>query len=461
MNPANGKVLAHLPSLHEKEIDQAIQSAHTAWKTWKETTAYERSKILQKISHLMTKYSDDLAAIITLEAGKPTSEAKGEIGYAISFIDFYAEEIKRVHGDTFPSPSRNRRTFTIKQPVGPVGLITPWNFPSAMITRKVAPALAAGCTVVLKPSEETPLSALAMAAICHEAGVPPGVLNIITVGREDVTMAGSRLCHSPLIRKISFTGSTVVGKWLMREASTTVKKVSLELGGNAAFIVFDDADLDIAVQALMLSKFRNAGQACIASNRVFVQQGVYKKFADRLSAAVVANLRCGYGFDAATTVGPLINAQGLNKVHNQVEDCKTKGAKALVGGQPHGNLNALGGFFYEPTVLVDVTKDMLPFTQETFGPIVPLIPFTTEDEVVDLANDTPFGLSAYFCTKDLRRAFHMAERLEAGMVGVNEGAISFAAAPFGGVKESGLGREGGAQGLEEYLEEKYVCIGGL
>lgn len=459
INPATGKSLADIPSMGAADVEHAIKVSSDAWATWKETTAWERSKLLQKYSQLMTKYSDDLAAIITLEAGKPLAESKGEIGYAISFVDWYAEEAKRIAGSTMQSPVKTRRTITIKQPVGPVGLITPWNFPSAMITRKLAPALAAGCTAVIKPSEETPLSALALCVIAEEAGFPAGVVNCLTTGRDEVEMTGSMLCHSRLIRKVSFTGSTAVGKWLMRESASTVKKVSLELGGNAAFIVFDDADIDIALNALMFSKFRNAGQACIASNRVFVQQNIYQRFADRLSE-VVGKLQCGQGFDAAVTMGPLINQKGLHKVSAQVEDCLSKGAKKLTGGRTHA-LSAQGGFFYEPTVLTHVTKDMLPYTQETFGPIVPLIPFVTEDEVVAMANDTDFGLSAYFCTKDLARAFRVSERLEAGMVGVNEGAISFAAAPFGGVKESGLGREGGRQGIEEYLEEKYVCLGGM
>lgn len=457
-NPSNGDVLARLPRMKAVDVVTAAEAANSAWADWKLTTANERSKLLMKMSELMQRHRDDLALILTLEAGKPLAEAKGELQYAISFLDFYAEECKRVHGEILQSPSRSRRIMTLRQPVGPAALITPWNFPSAMITRKLGPALAAGCTVVIKPPNETPLSALAICAIAVEAGIPPGVINCLTVDRTDVEDVGRALCHSSLIRKVSFTGSTNVGKWLMREAASTVKKVSLELGGNAPFIVFDDCDLDMALSALMSSKFRNAGQACIASNRVLVQEGIYDRFAEMVTAAT-QKLKIGDGLRPESTVGPLINAQGLSKVSNQVKDCVEKGAKVLTGGKEVHELNANGGFFYEPTVLVNVTKEMLPYTQETFGPVVPLMRFKTEDEAIALANDTPFGLSAYFCTNDLSRAWYIAEALEVGIVGINEGAVSLASTPFGGWKESGLGREGGHWGIDEYLEDKYVCMG--
>eukprot|EP01040_Poterioochromonas_malhamensis_P003096 gene3096-3293_t len=457
INPANGKPFFHLPRMGVAETEKSIAAATKAFASWKETTAFERSKILQKMASLMHKYKDDLAAIITLEAGKPTAEAKGEVLYAASFLEFYAEEGKRVHGDILQAPARNRRLINIKQPIGPCALITPWNFPSAMITRKLGPALAAGCTAVIKPAGETPLSAIAICAIAHEAGVPPGVVNVVTVDRDEVENVGRTLCHAKDIRKVSFTGSTPVGKWLMREAASSVKKVSLELGGNAPFIVFDDCDIDVAVNALMFAKFRNAGQACIASNRILVQEGIYHQFAEKLTEAA-SRLKCGDGFDPFHTVGPLINEKGVAKVTQHVQDSVSKGAKVLIGGKPH-DINKDGGFFFEPTILSNVTKDMLPFKQETFGPLVPLISFKSVQEAIDLANDTEFGLAAYFCTKDLSKAWHVAEALEAGIIGVNEGAVSLSSTPFGGWKESGLGREGGYQGIEEYLEEKFICMG--
>ncbi len=458
VNPANGKVIAHVPRMGVADADHAADVAMSAWQSWKETTANDRAKYLHRVSELMNKYKDDLAAIITLEAGKPLNEAKGEIAYAISFMDLYAEEAKRVHGEILQPPINTRRLLTIKQPVGPAALITPWNFPSAMITRKLAPALAAGCTAVIKPTEETPLSALAICAIVKEAGIPPGVVNCLTVAREDVEDVGRALCHSKLIRKVSFTGSTAVGKWLMRESSATVKRISLELGGNAPFIVFDDADVDVAVTACIQSKLRNSGQVCIASNRILVQEGIYDSFSQKLAVAV-SKLKVGDGFELDTNVGPLINAKGLAKVASHVDDCVTKGATILTGGKPHHQLNRDGGSFYEPTVLIGVTRNMLPFKQETFGPLIPLLKFKTEEEAISIANDTEYGLSAYFCTKNLARAFHVAEKLEAGIIGVNEGLVSSSNIPFGGWKESGIGREGGHQGIAEYLEEKYICLG--
>lgn len=458
-NPANGQSLIQLPRMGPTEALEAIHAANSAWVKWKKTSGHERSRVLSKMADLCIKNKNDLATIVTMESGKPFSEAIGEINYATSFYSLYADEAKRIEGKIIPSPFQNRRTMATKSSVGPAALITPWNFPAAMITRKVGPALAAGCTVVIKPSEETPLTALAFCAIAEEAGVPPGVINCLTVGRDEVVDVGKVLCNSPLIRKVSFTGSTPVGKWLMRESASTVKRVSLELGGNAPFIVFDDADLDVAVAALMSSKFRNAGQACIASNRVFVQDGVYDKFAQMLADKVSKTLKCGNGMDAGTSIGPLINQQGLAKVSRQAEDCLAKGATALTGGSIHEELNARGGTFFQPTVLTGVSSDMLPFQEETFGPLLPLMKFTTEEEVLAMANDSPFGLAGYACTQDLARAFRVSEELDCGMVGINEGGISADNTPFGGVKESGIGREGGTYGLEEYMETKYVCIG--
>jgi succinate-semialdehyde dehydrogenase/glutarate-semialdehyde dehydrogenase len=458
VNPANGKVIAQVPCMGMADAEHSAEVAMHAWQSWKETTANDRARYLVRMSELMNKYKDDLAAIITLEAGKPLNEAKGEILYAISFLDLYAEEAKRVHGEILQPPVNTRRLLTIKQPVGPAALITPWNFPSAMITRKLAPALAAGCTAVIKPTEETPLSALAICAIAQEAGLPAGVVNCLTVSREDVESVGRSLCHSKLIRKVSFTGSTAVGKWLMRESASTVKRISLELGGNAPFIVFDDADVDVAVTACIQSKLRNAGQVCIASNRILVQEGIYDTFSQKLAEAV-RKLKVGDGFDLDTNLGPLINSKGLAKVSTHVEDCVSKGATVLTGGKPHHELNRDGGCFFEPTVLVGVTRNMLPFSQETFGPIIPLLKFQTEEEAISIANDTEYGLSAYFCTENLSRAFNVAEKLEAGIIGVNEGLVSSNNIPFGGWKESGIGREGGHQGIAEYLEEKYICLG--
>lgn len=457
-NPANGQVIATLPRNTAKDVELGAKVAMDSWKAFKLTTAFERSKLLRKMSHLMDHYQDDLAMILTLEAGKPLAEARGEIAYARSFYDIYAEEATRANGNLLQPNLRGRRIITSKQPVGPAALITPWNFPSAMITRKVGPAIAAGCTVLIKPSEETPLSALALCAIAHEAGVPAGVINCLTVGREEVTEVGMALCHNPLLRKLSFTGSTKVGQWLMKESASTLKRISLELGGNAPFIVFDDADLHVALNALMNSKFRNAGQTCISSNRILVQEGVYEKFAKMVSEKV-AELVCGNGLDKGVTLGPLINDQGLLKVKRQVDDCISKGAIATTGGAVNSDLNAMGGTFFQPTVLTGVTPDMVPCHEETFGPIAPLIMFKTEREAIDLANDTEYGLAGYACTRDLARAWRVAERLEFGLVGINEGSISAPHTPFGGMKMSGLGKEGGSWGLDEYLEVKYICMG--
>jgi len=459
-NPATGEILAQLPRMGVEDVEAASRVANEAWSSWRRTTAKERSRILLNMHSLMEKHRDDLATILTLEAGKPLAEAKGEINYAMSFLELYAEEAKRVNGQVLQPPVANRRLVTMRQPVGPCALICPWNFPSAMITRKLGPALAAGCTAVIKPADLTPLSALALCVIAQEAGVPPGVINCLTVGKDEVMAVGGALCHNPLLRKLSFTGSTAVGKWLMRESASTVKRLSLELGGNAPFIVFDDCDLEVAVSAVLNAKFRNAGQTCISSNRIFVQAKVYDEFAALLVSKVGA-MKVGNGLERDVTTGPLINAAGLDKVTRHVQDCVAKGAVARIGGAPVKALNDAGGNFYAPTVLTGVTTDMLPFSEETFGPLAPLLRFETEEEVIKLANDTPFGLAGYACTKDLARAWRVAERIECGLVGINEGAISTADVPFGGMKESGLGREGGSWGIDEYLETKYVCFGNI
>eukprot|EP00604_Paraphysomonas_vestita_P003478 CAMPEP_0174819924 /NCGR_PEP_ID=MMETSP1107-20130205/3392_1 /TAXON_ID=36770 /ORGANISM="Paraphysomonas vestita, Strain GFlagA" /LENGTH=416 /DNA_ID=CAMNT_0016034247 /DNA_START=190 /DNA_END=1440 /DNA_ORIENTATION=+ len=409
------------------------------------------------MSDLMHHYIDDLAHIITIEAGKPLAEARGEVLYAASFFEFYGEEAKRIYGDIIPPIIHGRKYLTIKQPVGPAAMITPWNFPSAMITRKLAPALAAGCTATIKPAEETPLSAFAICAIANEAGLPPGVLNVVTVAREDVQSIGKHFCNSHLYRKISFTGSTNVGKWLMQESASTVKKLSLENGGNAPFIVFDDADLELAVKAVLAAKFRNAGQTCVCANRIFVQDSIYDKFADMLTEKVSA-YRCGNGLHSSTTMGPLINRAGLEKTKRHVEDCVSKGAIVRCGGHEHYELNKNGGNFFVPTVLTEVTPAMKPYYEETFGPIAPLFRFKTDKEAIQLANDTRAGLAGYACTSNLSRAFHVAEALECGLVGINEGAISNEVIPFGGMKESGIGREGGRQGIDAFVETKYINI---
>jgi succinate-semialdehyde dehydrogenase/glutarate-semialdehyde dehydrogenase len=460
LNPGTGEVLAKCPKHGSVQTKEAIDAANEAWQSWKKTTVKERSKVIMKMYDLINKYRDDLATIMTLESGKPLAESKGELIYANSFYELYAEEAKRIHGETISPPMSNRRMMTIKQPVGPCALITPWNFPAAMITRKLGPALAAGCTAVIKPSEQTPLTALALCAIAQEAGVPPGVMNCVTVGRGEVVEVGETLCHSSKIRKLSFTGSTAVGKWLYRECAGTMKKLSMELGGNAPFIVFDDADMDKAVVALLNSKFRNTGQTCISSNRIFVQEAVYDEFARKLTEKV-AKIRVGSGFDAANSAGPLIDINGLNKVDKQVQDCVSKGAAVAIGGKRMDELNNDGATFFQPTVLTGVTPAMAPYSEETFGPVAPLFSFKTEEEVIRMANDTPFGLAGYACTSSMARTFRVAEALEVGMVGINEGAISSDMIPFGGVKESGLGREGGAYGIEEYMETKYMCIGGI
>ncbi len=450
-NPADGAIIASVPDCGAAETKRAIAAADAALPAWRALTAKARAAILRKWYELILANADDLALILTTEQGKPLAEAKGEILYGASFIEWFAEEGKRTYGDTIPSPQGDKRLIVIKQAIGVTAAITPWNFPNAMITRKVGPALAAGCTMVLKPAEQTPLSALALAELAQRAGVPKGVFNIIT---GDAPAIGGELCASPIVRKLSFTGSTEVGRILMKQCAPTIKKLSLELGGNAPFIVFDDADLDAAADGLMASKYRNAGQTCVCANRVYVQAGVYDKFTDRIKAKMAA-LKVGAGTEAGVNLGPLIDAQGLAKVEDHVADALAKGAKVVLGGKR----SARGGLFYEPTLLRDVPLNAKVSREETFGPVAPLIKFDSEAEVVALANASEFGLAAYFYSRDVSRVFRVGEALESGMVGINTGIFSNEVAPFGGVKQSGLGREGSKYGIEDYLEIKYLCIG--
>jgi succinate-semialdehyde dehydrogenase/glutarate-semialdehyde dehydrogenase len=451
INPATGSALGTVPDLGAAETRKAIEAAERALPAWRAKTGKERAAILRKWFELMMAAQDDLGQILTAEQGKPLAEAKGEIAYGASFIEWFAEEGKRVYGDTIPSPWADKRVVVLKQPIGVCALITPWNFPNAMITRKAGPALASGCTVVIKPASQTPYSALAMAELGERAGIPKGVLNVLTGGSKAI---GGELCANPVVRKLSFTGSTATGSLLMKQCADTVKKLSLELGGNAPFIVFDDADLDAAVEGAMASKYRNAGQTCVCANRLYVQDGVYEVFSRKLAEKVKA-LKVGPGTEAGVVIGPLINKDGLEKVEQHVADALAKGAKVLVGGK------ALGGLFYQPTVLTDVPPDALVSREETFGPVAPLIRFKSEEDAIRLANDTEFGLTGYFYSRDIGRIWRVAERMEVGMVGVNAGIISTEVAPFGGVKSSGLGREGSKYGIEEYLEVKYVLIGGV
>ena len=453
MNPATGAVLGSVPDLGKGEAEQAIAAAYDAFPSWSRHPAKDRAAILRRWYDLQIENKDDLALLMTSEQGKPLAEARAEVDYAASFTEFYAEEAKRILGEIIPSPKESGRVLVLKQPIGVVAAITPWNFPLAMITRKVSPALAAGCTVVCKPAPETPLCALALAELASRAGMPPGVLNVITGDPEAI---GGAFTSSPLVRTITFTGSTGIGKLLMRQSADTVKRVALELGGNAPFIVFDDADLDRAVAGALASKYRNSGQTCVCANRILVQAGIYDRFAKKL-AEEAANLKVGDGTEAGVMQGPLINEAAITKVEAHVQDAVGMGARVVVGGKRH----ALGGTFYEPTVLADVTTDMRLAQEETFGPVAPLFRFGDEAEAIRIANDTPFGLAAYFYTQDLPRAWRVAEALEYGMVGVNEGIISTELAPFGGVKESGLGREGSHHGIEEFVELKYVMMGGL
>jgi succinate-semialdehyde dehydrogenase/glutarate-semialdehyde dehydrogenase len=452
-NPADGKLMGSVPDMGAAETKRAIEAAEAALPEWRALTAKQRSVLLKKWFELMLANIDDLAAILTAEQGKPLAEAKGEIGYGASFIEWFAEEGKRIYGETIPGHMADKRLMVIKQPIGVCAAITPWNFPNAMITRKAGPALAAGCTMVLKPAEQTPFSALAMAELAVRAGIPKGVFNIVTGSIDSAPAIGQELCANPTIRKLSFTGSTEVGRILMRQSADTIKKLSLELGGNAPFIVFDDADLDAAADGLMQCKFRNAGQTCVSANRIYVQAGVYDAFVEKMKVKMT-KLKVGRGTEQGVTVGPLIDDQGLAKVEAHVEDAKKQGATVLTGGKRH----SLGGRFYEPTLLANVPMSAKVSCEETFGPVAPLIKFNDEAEAVKLANSTEFGLAAYFYSRDLARVFRAAEGIESGMVGVNTGIISTEVAPFGGVKQSGLGREGSKYGIEDYVEIKYVCL---
>ena len=452
-NPANGETMASVPHMGAAETKRAIDAANAAWPAWRKLPAKERAAILRKWNDLMLENADDLALLMTLEQGKPLAEAKGEVAYAASYFEWFGEEAKRVAGETLASPWPDKRIVVTKEPVGVCAAITPWNFPAAMITRKVAPALAAGCPIVLKPAELTPLSALALAVLAERAGVPKGVFSVV-IG--DSKAIGGEMTGNPLVRKLSFTGSTAVGRLLMEQCAPTVKKISLELGGNAPFIVFDDADLDAAVEGAIASKFRNAGQTCVCANRLYVQDGVYDEFARKLAVAV-GKLKVGDGREEGVTQGPLIEEKAVRKIEQHIEDAQAKGAKLLLGGKRH----ALGHSFFEPTVLTDVTSDMLVAHEETFGPLAPLFRFKTEDEVIAMANDTEFGLASYFYARDIGRVWRVAEAIESGMVGVNTGIISTEVAPFGGVKQSGLGREGSTYGMDDYLVVKYICMGGM
>ena len=452
-NPATGEVIGTIPHLGQAETAKAIADANAAWPAWRKKTAKERSAILRKWFNLMMENQDDLAAILTAEQGKPLAEAKGEIAYGASYIEWFAEEGKRLYGENIPSHMADRRIMVTKEPIGVCVAITPWNFPNAMITRKAAPAMAAGCPMIVRPADLTPFSALAMGELAHRAGIPAGVFQVIT-GKSRVI--GSEFTSNPTVRKLTFTGSTEVGRVLMEQCAGTVKKVSMELGGNAPFIVFDDADLDAAVEGAIASKYRNAGQTCVCANRLYVQDGVYDAFAEKLAIAV-GKLKVGNGVDDGVTQGPMIDEKSMEKVEEHIADALAKGAKVLLGGKRH----ALGHSFFEPTILTGVTQNMAVAREETFGPMAPLFRFSTEEEVVKYANDTEFGLASYFFSRDIGRIFRVSEALEYGMVGVNSGLISTEIAPFGGVKQSGLGREGSKYGIEDYVTIKYTCLAGL
>jgi succinate-semialdehyde dehydrogenase / glutarate-semialdehyde dehydrogenase len=452
-NPATGEEIGTVPMCGTAETVRAIAAADVAQRAWRDVPAKDRSAILRRLNDLMLSNVDDLALIMTSEQGKPLAESKGEIAYAASFIEWFAEEARRVYGDTISATSQDKRIIALKQPVGTTAAITPWNFPTAMLTRKAGPALAAGCSMVVKPASQTPFSALAFAELAARAGVPKGLLSVLTGSASQI---GAEMTRSPIVRKLTFTGSTEVGRTLMRQSADTIKKLSLELGGNAPFIVFDDADLNAAVEGAMVSKYRNTGQTCVCANRIYVQRGVLRAFTDKLVAKVKA-LKVGNGVDSGVTQGPLIDAKAIAKIEEHIADARAKGGEVLTGGKRH----ALGGLFFEPTVVGGATADMLFAREETFGPLAPIFGFDTEAEVIALANDTEFGLAAYFYSRDIGRVMRVAERLESGIVGVNTGLISTAEAPFGGVKQSGLGREGSKYGLDEFLEIKYVCLGGL
>ncbi len=453
-NPATGEIISSVAMARSQDTEHAIAVAEDAFKSWRTTPAKQRSKLLKQWFNLIIENCDDLAKILTAEQGKILREAKGEIIYGANYIEWFAEEAKRVYGDTIPHTSNDKRLICIKQPVGVVACITPWNFPSAMLTRKIAPALAAGCTVVCKTASETPLSALALAELSKRAGIPDGVINMLVGKASEI---GPVLTGSPVVRKLSFTGSTAVGKVLLEQCAGTVKKVSMELGGNAPFIVFDNADLDAAVDGLMASKYRNSGQTCVCTNRVFVQKSIYKAFSEKVVAAVENRLSMGDGFSDGVTTGPLINKEAVSTIRDLVDRSVSKGATILTGGTS----TDLGETYFQPTILGDVTNDMPIAREEIFGPVAPLIVFNDEQEVIDMANNTNVGLSAYFYSRDIGQMWRVSEQLEYGMVGINEGILSNEAAPFGGVKESGMGREGSKYGLDDYLEIKYICIGGL
>jgi succinate-semialdehyde dehydrogenase/glutarate-semialdehyde dehydrogenase len=453
-NPANGEVLTRLPDMLEGETRRAIEAANAAWPAWAAKTAKERATVLRKWFDLMMANVEDLAVIMTSEQGKPLAESRGEVAYGASFIEWFAEEGKRIYGDVIPNTQAGRRIIVLKQPIGVVAAITPWNFPNAMITRKCGPALAAGCPIVIKPPAETPLSALALAVLAERAGIPKGIFNIVTTKHS--SRVGQEMTGNSIVRKFSFTGSTEIGKLLMRQCAATVKKVSLELGGNAPFIVFDDADLDAAVTGAMLSKFRNMGQTCVCANRLFVQDKVYDAFADKLSKAV-GTLKVGDGLNDGIMQGPLINMEAVEKVERLIKDATAKGAKVTAGGKRH----ALGHTFFEPTVMTEVNTQMAIAQEEIFGPVATLFRFKTEQDAIRLANDTEYGLAAYFYARDLGRVWRVSEALEYGIVGINEGIISTEVAPFGGMKESGIGREGSKYGIEDFLEVKYLAMGGL
>ena len=456
-DPATGALLAEVPRQGAADAERAIEAAAAAWEGWRRQTARQRATVLRRWFDLLLQHADDLALIMTAEQGKPLAEAKGEVLYGASFVEWFAEEAKRIYGETIPSPDPSKRLVVLRQPIGVCAAITPWNFPLAMITRKVAPALAAGCPVVIKPAEQTPLTALAAAELAQRAGMPPGVLNMLTSDTAGSVQIGKVLCASDVVRHLSFTGSTEVGRILMAQSAPTVKKLSLELGGNAPFIVFDDADIDAAVEGAMQSKYRNAGQTCVCANRLYVQRGVYEAFVERL-ARRVAELKVGPGTSAGVQIGPLIDQQGLDKVRRHVDDALARGARLLTGGKV---IEQGGGRYFEPTVLADADASMLCAREETFGPVAPVFAFDTEEQAVAAANATEFGLAAYFYSRDVARVTRVGEALEYGIVGVNTGLISNEVAPFGGVKQSGLGREGSHHGIDEYLELKYLCIGGI
>ncbi|XP_029360395.1 succinate-semialdehyde dehydrogenase, mitochondrial [Echeneis naucrates] len=455
LDPATGREIARVADCGPAEARRAVEAAYRAFSSWKQFTAKERSILLRKWFDLMTLHKEDLAKLITFESGKPMKESLGEITYSASFLEWFSEEARRVYGDIVPSPAKDRKIFLLKQPVGVASIITPWNFPSAMITRKVGAALAAGCTVVVKPAEDTPLSALALAELADQAGIPAGVFNVVPCSKEKTPSVGQILCTDPLVAKISFTGSTATGKVLLKMAADTVKKASMELGGHAPFIVFDSADVDMAVGGAMASKFRNSGQTCVCSNRFLVQSGIYDRFMDKLGRAMDAELRLGHGSEPDTTQGPLINARAAEKVLHQISDAVSRGAKVLRGGK------RLDGSFVEPTLLSDVTTDMLCLQEETFGPVLPVLRFNSEEEALAIANASNVGLAGYLYSQDVSQLWRVLEAMETGIVGVNEGLLSTPEATFGGVKQSGLGREGSKYGIEEYLEVKYVCFGGL